>query len=134
MTDQREHPPETAAKDRSAAPWKLTDDERAAIRAAVAALPPLTDEQVDALCEIIIAARNRRQRLSNDLPRIGGFYGLILPPTAIKIAEDVLFTANSLVRGISWSAVSPQNKSAISAGSLLRSFSPAITSGYLSAY
>jgi len=37
-------------------------EDRAAIRAAVAALPPLTDEQADALCDVIIAARKRWQR------------------------------------------------------------------------
>jgi hypothetical protein len=54
--------PDTAGKPRRAAPWTLTDQDRAAIRAAVAALPPLTDEQVDALCDVIIAARKRWQR------------------------------------------------------------------------
>lgn len=51
----------TASERRRVVQWRLTDEDRAAICAAVAALPPLTDEQVDALCEIIIAARKRRQ-------------------------------------------------------------------------
>jgi hypothetical protein len=36
--------------------------ERAAIRAAVAARPQLTDEQIDGLCEVIHNARTRRRR------------------------------------------------------------------------
>ena len=47
-----------AGKPRRAPPWTLTNEDRAAIRAAVAALPPLTDEQADALCDVIIAACN----------------------------------------------------------------------------
>ena len=35
----------------------LSDEEREAIRAAVLELPPLTDEQIDALCEVIANAR-----------------------------------------------------------------------------
>jgi hypothetical protein len=57
VTGERE---QTAPERRSA--WTLTDEDRAAIRTAVAALPSLTDEQVDALCDIIIAARRRWQR------------------------------------------------------------------------
>ena len=62
MTDRRQRSLDTAGKHCRAAPWKLTDEDRTAIRAAVADLPPLTDEEVDALCEIIMAARKRRQR------------------------------------------------------------------------
>jgi len=62
MTEQCQRPSGTTGKVRRTTPWKLTDEDCAAIRAAVAALPPLTDEQIDALCEIIIAARKRRQR------------------------------------------------------------------------
>jgi hypothetical protein len=40
---------------------ELTDAEREAIHAAIDALPPLTDEQIDALAEVIIAARERRR-------------------------------------------------------------------------
>jgi hypothetical protein len=40
----------------------LTQSERNAIRAAVATLPPLTDEQIDALCEMINNQRVRRRR------------------------------------------------------------------------
>ena len=61
--------PDTEGKPRRAPPWTLTDEDRAAIRAAVAALPPLTDEQVDALCDVIIAARKRWQR--EDAARAG---------------------------------------------------------------
>lgn len=61
MTGRPERPPDTANKHRRSPQWPLTDEDRKAIRAAVAALPPLTDEQIDALCEIIIAARKRRQ-------------------------------------------------------------------------
>jgi hypothetical protein len=43
-------------------PGELTDQDRAAIRAAVLALPPLTDEQVDALCETIVATWARWSR------------------------------------------------------------------------
>jgi hypothetical protein len=62
MTGRRQHPPDTTGKNRHVTPWTLTDEDRTTIRAAVSALPPLTDEQIDALCEIIIAARKRRQR------------------------------------------------------------------------
>jgi hypothetical protein len=68
MTDRPKRPPDTAAEHRRATQWKLTEEDRAAIRAAVAKLPPLTDEQVDALCEIIIAARKRRERQANTRP------------------------------------------------------------------
>jgi hypothetical protein len=40
----------------------LSDKEREAIRAAVLALPPLTDEQIDGLCEVIVTARERWAR------------------------------------------------------------------------
>lgn len=40
----------------------LTRAQRDAIRAAVAALPPLTDEQIDGLCEVINNYRARRRR------------------------------------------------------------------------
>jgi hypothetical protein len=62
MTGRPKHPVGTTGKRRRAPQWRLTDEDRAAIRAAVAALPPLTDEQIDSLCEIIAAARKRRQR------------------------------------------------------------------------
>ena len=42
-------------------PSALTDTEREAIHAAVDALPPMTDEQIDAIAEVIIAARERRR-------------------------------------------------------------------------
>jgi hypothetical protein len=35
------------------------------IRAAVAALPPLTDEQIDALCEVINSYRARHGRATH---------------------------------------------------------------------
>jgi hypothetical protein len=44
-----------------ASPGHLTEQQREHIRQAVLALPPLTDEQVDALCEVITNARVRRQ-------------------------------------------------------------------------
>lgn len=62
MKDQAQHPPGATGKRRRATQWRLTDEDRAAIRAAVAQMPPLTDAEVDALCEIIMAARKRRQR------------------------------------------------------------------------
>jgi hypothetical protein len=43
-------------------PSALTDTERESIHAAVDALPPMTDEQIDAIAESIIAARERRRR------------------------------------------------------------------------
>ncbi len=43
-------------------PSALTDAEREAIHAAVDALPPMTDEQIEAIAEVIIAARERRRR------------------------------------------------------------------------
>jgi hypothetical protein len=42
-------------------PGQLTAQQREQIRAAVLALPPLTDEQIDGLCEVIANARIRRQ-------------------------------------------------------------------------
>ena len=42
-------------------PSALTDTEREAIHAAVDALPPMTDEQIEAIAEVIIAARERRR-------------------------------------------------------------------------
>jgi hypothetical protein len=61
MTVRPRRSSDAVGKKRRAPRWKLTDEDRAAIHAAVAALPPLTDEQIDALCEVIIAARKRRQ-------------------------------------------------------------------------
>jgi hypothetical protein len=46
----------------------LTPTERDAIRAAVAALPPLTDEQIDALCEVINNQRAQRRRTCTTAP------------------------------------------------------------------
>lgn len=40
----------------------LTDRQRAAIRADVLALPPLTDEQLDAIADVLIGIRLRRIR------------------------------------------------------------------------
>lgn len=40
----------------------LTRAQREAIRAAVAALPPLTDDQIDGLCEVINNYRARHRR------------------------------------------------------------------------
>jgi hypothetical protein len=42
--------------------WELTDEIREAIHADVDALPPMTDGQIDAIAEVIIAARERRHR------------------------------------------------------------------------
>jgi hypothetical protein len=42
-------------------PSPLTDADRKAIHAAVDALPPMTDEQIDGIAEVIIAARERRR-------------------------------------------------------------------------
>src|SRR5262249_8815915 len=41
-------------------PGELTEADREAIRAATAALPPLTDQQIDALCDVIHNARRNR--------------------------------------------------------------------------
>jgi hypothetical protein len=62
MTDRPRRSPDRASKHRPVTQWNLTEEDRAAIRAAVAKLPPLTDHEVDALCEIIIAARKQRER------------------------------------------------------------------------
>jgi hypothetical protein len=43
----------------------LTCAQRDVIRAAVAALPPLTDEQIDALCEVINSYRARHGRATH---------------------------------------------------------------------
>jgi hypothetical protein len=52
----------------------LTDAEREAIHAAIDALPPMTDEQIEAIAEVIIAARERRRhtRQTNRGPRYPG--------------------------------------------------------------
>ena len=50
-----------AERPEPAPPGPLTAQAREHIRAAVLALPPLTDEQIDALCEVIANARIRRQ-------------------------------------------------------------------------
>ena len=47
---------------RRSRPGVLSEQERAAIRAQVRALPPLTDGQVDGLCEAILNARARWQQ------------------------------------------------------------------------
>ena len=39
----------------------LTDAEREAIHAAIDALPPMTDEQIEAIAKVILAARERRR-------------------------------------------------------------------------
>jgi hypothetical protein len=40
----------------------LSEQQRAAIRAAIAALPPMTNDQVDSVCEVIVTARERWRR------------------------------------------------------------------------
>lgn len=39
----------------------MTDAEREAIHAAIGALPPMTEEQIEAIAEVIIVARERRR-------------------------------------------------------------------------
>jgi hypothetical protein len=43
----------------------LSEEDRAAIRAAMAALEPMSDEQITGVCEVIIAARQRWHRHDN---------------------------------------------------------------------
>jgi hypothetical protein len=69
MMDRLKRSSGPASTNRGAPQWTLSDEDRAVIRAGVAALPPPTDEQVDALCEIIIAARKRPERKPNRLRR-----------------------------------------------------------------
>jgi hypothetical protein len=66
MVHRSQRPQDITNKRCHTTQWSLTDEERAAIRADVAALPPLTDEEIDALCDIIIAARKRRQRRTEE--------------------------------------------------------------------
>jgi hypothetical protein len=40
----------------------LSAQQRATIRAAIAALPPMTNDQVDSVCEVIVTARERWRR------------------------------------------------------------------------
>jgi hypothetical protein len=40
----------------------ITAEQAAAVRAAVMALPPMTDEQIAAVCEVIVTSRARWQR------------------------------------------------------------------------
>jgi hypothetical protein len=55
----------------------LSDEDRAKVVAAIRALPPMTDEQIASICEVLIAARDRRlaekrratQRPSNSAQR-----------------------------------------------------------------
>jgi hypothetical protein len=44
----------------------LSDRDKAMIRAAVLALPPATDEQIEALCEVIVNARTRQAHAAPD--------------------------------------------------------------------
>jgi hypothetical protein len=46
-----------------ARPGVTTDRDREVLRAAMEALPPLTDEQVDGLCDVILNARQRWRQL-----------------------------------------------------------------------
>jgi len=46
----------------------LSPTQRAAIHAAVLVLPPLTDEQTDALCAVITNARHRWRRQDTESP------------------------------------------------------------------
>jgi hypothetical protein len=43
-------------------PSVLSDEQRAAVRAAVLGLDPLTDDQVAAVCEVIVAIRSKPGR------------------------------------------------------------------------
>jgi len=43
-------------------PGEVTKADQEAISAAIAALPPLTDDQIDDLCDVIINAREKRRR------------------------------------------------------------------------
>lgn len=54
------------------APGGLSASDRQAIRAAVAALPPLTDEQIEHLCEVInnLRARHRQHKTGQRKGRI----------------------------------------------------------------
>jgi hypothetical protein len=47
----------------------LSHSDRQAIRAAVAALPPLTDDQIEHLCEVINNLRARHRRQEGKIPR-----------------------------------------------------------------
>jgi hypothetical protein len=47
---------------REGGPGGLSEAQRAAIVAAVLELPPMTCEQVDSVCEVIVAARARWRR------------------------------------------------------------------------
>lgn len=52
--------------------WELTDEIRDAIHTAIDALPPMTDEQIDGIAEVIIAARERRRRTRQPSPGDAG--------------------------------------------------------------
>ena len=49
----------TVRRARGWLPPELTEADRAAITAEILARPPLTDDQIDALCDLILAARAR---------------------------------------------------------------------------
>lgn len=59
MTDGSQPPGSQPPNSRD---WELTDETRDAIHTAISALPPMTDEQIDAIADVIIAARERRRR------------------------------------------------------------------------
>jgi len=54
--------PDAATPPLAASGVVLSDAERAAIRAAVLAMPPLTDDQTDAIVTLLTVLRERRQR------------------------------------------------------------------------
>jgi hypothetical protein len=69
-------------------PSTLTDTEREAIHAAVDALPPMTDEQIEAIAEVIIAARERRRHSRQTsrgppLPSDADIHSLASDPEAV---------------------------------------------------
>ena len=96
----------------------LTDAEREAIHAAIDALPPMTDEQIEAIAEVIIAARERRRHtrqtsrgpplppgadtLAGQRPRRGplaSHYEMQLMKNLLECAESHIHTLRPGARG-----------------------------------
>lgn len=67
MTRRHERNPDTAAF--RAGDEVLTEQERAQIRAAVYALPPATEEEINGWCEVIINARVRAREHAENQTR-----------------------------------------------------------------
>jgi hypothetical protein len=68
-SDRVENEPGAAVPaQRRASPGTVTDDDRRLLHAAMQALPPMSDEQIDGICDVILNARERWHRLNRQTP------------------------------------------------------------------